>query len=284
MSGRGPREDQMLREVTASVPPYIAALEYRPDSATAVHVDAATAAISALDAGAGTRLAAIGGLLLRSESVSSSRIERVNATRDDFARALAGSRSSQAARATVAAARALTAMIDAAGASERIDIADVRHAHTELMRDDPGEQEYAGRLRDRPSWIGGSNDSPRNAIHVPPPPELVPDLMDDLLQFAYRDGEVDAFVSYLATSSVVAAQAAVQSAAELAELPDRWRELAAPRGGSTAARLLDLLLANPVVDVRDVQNLTGSLVRKQQRRACPLDRRRCVGPSDPAAT
>lgn len=318
----------MLREVTASVPPHIATLDYRPDSATAVRVDTATAAISALDAGAGTRLAAIGSFLLRSESVSSSRIEHVNATRDDFARALAGSRSSQAARTTVAAVRALTAMIEAAGSADHIALSDVLHAHAELMSVDPDERQYAGRLRDTQNWIGGSDYSPRNAIHVPPPPDLVPDLMDDLLRFAnrddlptvaqaaivhaqfesvhpftdgngrigralisavlrrrglatrtvvpiaaamladtsryfrlvnrYRDGEVDAFVSYLATSSVVAAEAAVQSAVDLAELPGRWRELAAPRGGSTAARLLDLLLTHPVVDVADVQNLTGS--------------------------
>jgi Fic family protein len=75
---------------------------------------------------------------------------------------------------------------------------------------------------------------------------------------AYRDGAVDDFVDYVATSTVVAAEAAVQSADDLAELPDQWRDLARPRGGSTAAVLIDLLLAHPILDVRDVQNLTGS--------------------------
>ncbi|MCU1555113.1 MAG: short-chain dehydrogenase/reductase [Arthrobacter sp.] len=30
------------------------------------------------------------------------------------------------------------------------------------------------------NWIGGSDHSPRGAIHVPPPPELVPELMENL--------------------------------------------------------------------------------------------------------
>ncbi|CAN0433069.1 unnamed protein product, partial [Phaeothamnion confervicola] len=35
-------------------------------------------------------------------------------------------------------------------------------------------------------WIGGSNYSPRNALYVPPPPELVEEYMDDLVRFANR--------------------------------------------------------------------------------------------------
>ncbi len=328
MSGRGPREDRMVRAITAAIPPSIAGLDYRPTRATAVHIDDATAAVAALDAGPGTRLAAIGGFLLRSESVSSSRIERVNASRDDFARALAGVRASQDARATVAAVSALTTMVGAAGSRRRIELADMLAAHADLMAADPQEKPYAGRLRDVQNWIGGSDYSPRTAIHVPPPAELVAALMADLVTYAnrddittmaqaaivhaqfesvhpftdgngrigralisavirrrglatrtvvpiasamladtgryfglvnaYRDGAVDDFVDYVATSTVVAAEAAVQSAHDLAELPDQWRDLARPRGGSTAAVLIDLLLANPILDVRDVQNLTGS--------------------------
>jgi len=293
-----------------------------------VHIDDATAAVAALDAGPGTKLAAIGGFLLRSESVSSSRIERVNASRDDFARALAGVRASQDARATVAAVSALTTMVGAAGSRRRIELADMLAAHADLMAADPQEKPYAGRLRDVQNWIGGSDYSPRMAIHVPPPADLVAALMADLVTYAnrddiptmaqaaivhaqfesvhpftdgngrigralisavirrrglatrtvvpiasamladtgryfglvnaYRDGAVDDFVDYVATSTVVAAEAAVQSADDLAELPDQWRDLARPRGGSTAAVLIDLLLAHPILDVRDVQNLTGS--------------------------
>ena len=57
------------------------------------------------------------------------------------------------------------------------------------MQDDPdfAERPYAGRVRDVQNWIGGSQHSPRGALYVPPPPEDVPALLDDLIAFANRD-------------------------------------------------------------------------------------------------
>jgi Fic family protein len=45
------------------------------------------------------------------------------------------------------------------------------------------QAKYAGRLRDKQNWIGGSDYSPCSAAFVPPPPELVPELMADLCAF-----------------------------------------------------------------------------------------------------
>jgi Fic family protein len=42
-----------------------------------------------------------------------------------------------------------------------------------------------GAFRTEQSWVGGT--SPRDAAYVPPPPELVGELMDDLVAFANRD-------------------------------------------------------------------------------------------------
>ncbi len=42
---------------------------------------------------------------------------------------------------------------------------------------------YAGRLRGEQNWIGGSRVSPLGAAYVPPRPELVPELMEDLMGF-----------------------------------------------------------------------------------------------------
>lgn len=42
---------------------------------------------------------------------------------------------------------------------------------------------YAGCFRDVQNWIGGSPYNPRSAAYVPPPPELVPDLVADLCAF-----------------------------------------------------------------------------------------------------
>jgi Fic family protein len=59
-------------------------------------------------------------------------------------------------------------------------------AHHALMKDDQVDAAYAGKIRDVQNWIGGSDYSPRGAIHVPPPPEFVPDLMTDLMAFCNR--------------------------------------------------------------------------------------------------
>jgi Fic family protein len=82
-------------------------------------------------------------------------------------------------------------MVAASGAMDRllhgpIEAAGITAAHRLLMIDDPTEQTYAGRWRDMQNWIGGSDHSPRNALYVPPPPDLVEELMDDLITFARR--------------------------------------------------------------------------------------------------
>jgi len=48
-------------------------------------------------------------------------------------------------------------------------------------------QAYAGKLRDQQNWIGGSSFSPSSAAFVPPPPELVPSLIDDLCAFCNEE-------------------------------------------------------------------------------------------------
>ncbi len=177
----------MLREIEVSLPPDIATLDLRTSKVTGLAVVDATSAVASLDSGSGRQLAGLGSFLLRTESVSSSRIERVNATRNDFAKAVAGIKSSNAATTTFAAVTALESMISRAGASGEISLADLLEAHLLLMKDDWNEKMYAGRVRDIQNWIGGSDYSPRGAIHVPPPADLVEPLMDDLIRYANRD-------------------------------------------------------------------------------------------------
>ena len=44
-------------------------------------------------------------------------------------------------------------------------------------------EQFGGTLRDRQNWIGGNNVNPLGAAYVPPKPEYVPALMDDLASF-----------------------------------------------------------------------------------------------------
>jgi Fic family protein len=157
------------------------------DSELVTDVESAMREISKLDAAYGADLEAFGVLLLRTESVASSKIEAVEASLDDYARALHGIRTNSSAVSMVAATAALDTMINDATRHNRIELAAITSAHDVLMRDDPSEALWAGRLRTVQNWIGGSNYSPRGALYVPPPPATVPDYMDDLLIFANRD-------------------------------------------------------------------------------------------------
>ena len=142
--------------------------------------------ISILDAGHGSELRALAGLLLRTESVASSKIELIDASVDDYARALFGSRANESATAMVAASRAVAALMSAVDAQRNLLLPDVLAAHSILLSGDPMEAREAGTLRVVQNWIGGSDFSPRGAEYIPPPPDLVPGLMEDLLAFVRR--------------------------------------------------------------------------------------------------
>jgi Fic family protein len=140
-------------------------------------------------------------LLLRTESVASSKIERISASSDDYARASYGIKANASAVAMVAGTRAVEALITTVGQRDQFDLVAVASAHATLMADDVVEQRYAGHLRDVQNWIGGSDHSPRGAMYVPPPPELVEAYMADLLIFVNRDD-----VPVLAQAAVAHAQ------------------------------------------------------------------------------
>lgn len=142
--------------------------------------------ISTLDGARGAGLAAVGTLLLRTESVASSKIEHVEASLDDYARALHGIRSNPSAVSMAAATTALGTMIDTVSQNNPIELTAITSAHAALMRDDPGEARHAGKLRTVQNWIGGSDYSPRGALYVPPPHETVRPYMDDLISFVNR--------------------------------------------------------------------------------------------------
>ncbi|QHC60214.1 Fic family protein [Rathayibacter sp. VKM Ac-2760] len=182
----GTRADRMLSEVVVALPPLIAESSWEPPPVSRPALDDARHAVIALDAEYGNRLGSLGRLLLRTEAVSSSKIEDEDASLEDYARATVGIRANSSATSMVAAAEAMTSMVDAAGRTGLIDEAAILAAHRVLMADDPVDARYAGAYRPMQNWIGGSDHSPRDAVHVPPPPEIVPELMADLIAFSNR--------------------------------------------------------------------------------------------------
>lgn len=182
----GTREDRMLREVTVWLPPKIAALDVSVPSHIGAEMDAALREIVGLDETHGEHLASLSLLLLRAESVASSKIEHVEASMDDYARALHGIKANVSAVSMVASTTALNDLIRSVQDGQAIDLDKIYRAHGILMADDPYEGSYAGRVRDIQNWIEGSDHSPRNASYVPPPPRTVDDYMEDLVRFSNR--------------------------------------------------------------------------------------------------
>lgn len=120
--------------------------------------------------------------LLRSESAASSKIEHIEVGQRYIGRALADLPTRQRSALEVAAnVRAVQTAVERDLQSITAD--DLHEIHAELLPD----EEWAGRPRSAQNWIGGSDPSPRDARHIPPRPDRVPELLDDLAAFASRD-------------------------------------------------------------------------------------------------
>lgn len=184
---RGPRADRLVREIEVRVPPRIVAAGYEADRPLATSMANALAGLRQLDGSHGRRLRALNQLLLRTESVASSKIENIEASLADYGKAVLGARSSASAVSMAAATDALTGIITQAEVSGVLGRRSMQDAHAVLFRRSVDQQHNAGRFREVQNWIGGSDYTPRNALYVPPPPELVPELLEDLFAFANRD-------------------------------------------------------------------------------------------------
>jgi hypothetical protein len=132
----------------------------------------------------GQHLAPLADFLLRSESVASSKIEHIDAGWRAFGKAFAGGRASDDAKSQLAAVRALIELVDAAN-SGAITLQAILEAHRLLMAPDR-YADNSGVLRTVQNWVGGSDYSLIGAVYIPPSPEWVPDLIDDLIVFAKR--------------------------------------------------------------------------------------------------
>ena len=81
---------------------------------------------------------------------------------------------------------AMSTGVEAVGPGDPIEPATVAGDAPDALAGTP-LQEYGGRLRDQQNWIGGSGYNPCAAAFVPPPPEVVKDLFEDLCAFASAD-------------------------------------------------------------------------------------------------
>jgi Fic family protein len=72
--------------------------------------------------------------------------------------------------------------IDEFAAKKTIAVEDICTMNRRLL-EHTDEAAIGGVIRTQQNWIGGNNVNPIGAAFVPPPPEIVPDLMADLVRF-----------------------------------------------------------------------------------------------------
>ncbi|WP_375002918.1 Fic family protein [Aeromicrobium sp. CTD01-1L150] len=168
-------------------PPFIADTPFVADRPLRVMMENALGGLAQLDRTHRGRLGGLNQLLLRTESVASSKIENVEASLADYGRAAMGSSANASAVSMVAATEALTGIIRDVDSSGEIRREALHSAHRDLFRQHPSEHQRAGEVRTAQNWIGGSDYTPRNALYVPPPPDTVDAYLEDLFAFANRD-------------------------------------------------------------------------------------------------
>lgn len=179
-SESGPVEDRQFTSFEARLPPLIAAEDIQLPPDLIEESEKALDEAVRLDAEYGARLRPLAGMMLRTEVIATSNIEGESASTEDYIRALHGNRSNRSAMAMARATEAIDHMV-AGGVDEDT----LLEAHVKLMG---GQNPFTqnGQYRTVQNWIGGSDHSPRDALHVPPPPAEVKPRMTDLFAFCRR--------------------------------------------------------------------------------------------------
>ena len=70
----------------------------------------------------------------------------------------------------------------------------IREMHARLMAGVRGRDRMPGELRTSQTWIGAPGSTIETARFVPPPPEMVPELLADWESFAHEDGDMPLLV------------------------------------------------------------------------------------------
>ncbi len=164
-----------VAEIDVSLPGHVAGI-----------VSDAEKAIADLNRAAGPELMPLARLLLRTESIGSSKIEGMQVDARSLARAEAnqetGRRVGSIAAEILANIDAMQLAIERAAELENVSPADYLAIHQVLLERAPNSQ-IAGQFRSSQNWIGGNDYNPCGAAFVPPPPDEVGRLLDNLCLF-----------------------------------------------------------------------------------------------------
>ncbi len=172
----------------AFVPTRIGAIQPAVSFDTARSISDADDMIARLNADERVRgLDAVGPLLLRSEAIASSRIEGIELSQRNLARALIEPRAAKGSAKTVAAnVVAMEAAVALGDRGAALTTDDVLAIHGMLMAAESARIRR-GAFRQEQNWLGGRLSTPADARYIPPPEDEVESLMLDLVYFMNRD-------------------------------------------------------------------------------------------------
>lgn len=188
----------------AFVPDPLIGTEFAMSSGVAATVSEAETAIQRLNQHAEPALAPLARLLLRTESIASSKIEGLQVGIRQLARSESkletGGKASATVQEVLGNIDAMQLAVDDASHADPLTIQHVVDIHDRLMRKAPNAH-VAGRLRTDQNWIGGNDYNPCGADFVPPPPEMVNEALEEL-----RDAIASDEFSPLVQAALVHAQ------------------------------------------------------------------------------
>ncbi len=188
-----PRRDRQLCSYEAYVPDLLVGRQFTLNGDVAADVADAEAAITRLNATA-TALVdteALARLLLRAECVASSKIEGLEIgprrlIRAEAARVLGDPSGDVTADEVLGNIEAMSWAVNTLASSEEITIDGLLEIHRRLLAGTRHEK-FGGMIREEQNWIGGSNYNPCSASYIPPPYEVVRELLNDLCTFCNED-------------------------------------------------------------------------------------------------
>jgi Fic family protein len=167
----------------AFVPDELSSVAVRLDARLSGLVSEAEHSIRELNDEGGRTLDPLARLLLRTESIASSKVEGMQLGVRELARAEAraesGIRPSATALELLANIDAMILAVDDAAEVEQFGVAEVVAIHQRLLGR-ALQKQIAGRIRTQQNWIGGNDYNPCGADFVPPPPDEVDRLLADL--------------------------------------------------------------------------------------------------------
>lgn len=183
------RRDRRSCEYEAYIPDLLTGRDLMFEATATAEIADAEREIAIFDAQASTLVdtEALARILLRAECVASSRIEGLEVGARRLLRAEAaidlGEQPTDVTAAEVLAnIEAMASTIKQIGPGDPITADILLEFHRRLMTGTRLDA-YAGSVRTEQNWIGGSDYNPCSATFVPPPPELVRGLLEDLCSF-----------------------------------------------------------------------------------------------------